>query len=148
MISLFHFSNLFEDQIVCTPTRTHLARRCKANSTPIQNIDSDSSSDYEPSPRKLTLKEIFDRHFRKKRKKYKKKPKNRNQYLCSEKKQPQKVRKTRKPVYSISASERKGRLLHRGIRFPFASKKHLSLKWCFAYEVRYFQQINSSCSHL
>nr|ACO52037.1 JOSD3 [Aquarana catesbeiana] len=127
-------SNLFEDQIVCTPTRTQLARRCKKlNSTPIQNTDSESS-DYEPPPRKLTLKEIFDNHFRKKRKyKRKKKPKKRNLYLCSEKKQPRKVKK-RKPVYSISASQRKSRLLHCGIRFPFASKKYLSLKLCFAYE--------------
>ncbi|XP_077338437.1 TATA box-binding protein-associated factor RNA polymerase I subunit D [Lithobates pipiens] len=126
-------SNLFEDQIVCTPTRTQLVRRCKnLNSTPIQNTDSESS-DYEPPPRKLTLKEIFDNHFRKKRKYKKKKSKNRKRYLCSEKKPPRKVKK-RKSVYSIPASQRKSRLLHCGIRFPFASKKYLSLKLCFAYE--------------
>ncbi|KAM5180250.1 TATA box-binding protein-associated factor RNA polymerase I subunit D [Mantella aurantiaca] len=130
--SLNDNSNLFQDQIVCTPTRTRRTRCKKLHSSPIQNADSDSS-DYELPARKLTLQEIFDNHFRKKRKRKKKRKKS-DKYLNAEKKRPRKVCRTRKPFYSVSLAQRKSRLLHCGIRFPFASKKHLSLKLCFAYE--------------
>ncbi|XP_018424227.1 PREDICTED: TATA box-binding protein-associated factor RNA polymerase I subunit D [Nanorana parkeri] len=120
-------SHLFQDEVVSAPTRPKRAQRCKKLNPPApQNNDTDESSDYELPPRKLTLQEIFDNHFRKKKKKKKKNKQKR-------KKRPPKERIS-KPFYSVPLEQRKRRLLHCGIRFPFASKKHLSLKLCFQYE--------------
>ncbi|CAI9621214.1 unnamed protein product [Staurois parvus] len=97
-------SNLFEDQFVCTPKRTQRTRGCKKlTSPPIQNTDSDESSDYEPPPRKLTLKEIFDNHFRKERKKKTTKKK-------TKKKRPQKVDKKRKTLLLHSFGTKKKKI--------------------------------------
>ncbi|XP_072272012.1 TATA box-binding protein-associated factor RNA polymerase I subunit D [Pyxicephalus adspersus] len=120
-------SVLFQDHIVCKPTQTQRKRKLPT----IYNTDSDESSDIQPPPRKLTLKEIFDNHFRKKvKRKKKKKKKKTNPYL--RKKRGPGEHRNRKPFYSISLEERRRRLLHR--RFPFASKKHTSLNQYFKYE--------------
>ncbi|XP_068124651.1 TATA box-binding protein-associated factor RNA polymerase I subunit D [Hyperolius riggenbachi] len=118
-------NSLFQDHTDYTPTRTIRKRENQRgqNSALLQNITSDDSSDYELPPKKLSLKEIFDNHFRKKRKKPKKK----------ETRIPQGP-KQRKPCYSVPRKERRRRLLHRGIGFPFTSSKYLPLKLCFAYE--------------
>lgn len=121
-------SHLFQDEVVSAPTRTKRTRGYKKLIPPAtQKTDTSESSDYEPPPRKFTLQEIFDNHFRKKRNRSKEKKKKKK------KKGPPKVRIS-KPFYSAPLEQRKRRLRHCGIRFPFAPKKHLSLKLCFAYE--------------
>uniref|UniRef100_A0A8C5LJ20 TATA box-binding protein-associated factor RNA polymerase I subunit D n=1 Tax=Leptobrachium leishanense TaxID=445787 RepID=A0A8C5LJ20_9ANUR len=111
-------STLFQTQDTCTPSRTKRVR----HSTRLHST-SDDSSDYHPIPRKLTLKEIFQNHFGKKKRRSGKRSKyKRSKYVPCQK----------KPLKNRLAYRK--RLWHRGIRFPFSFRKHLSFRENFAYE--------------
>ncbi|XP_053310903.1 TATA box-binding protein-associated factor RNA polymerase I subunit D [Spea bombifrons] len=117
--------SLFETQIACTPTRTQ--RRAARSYSPL--TPSDDSSDYEPIPKKLTVREIVQNYFQKKKRKRKKKKKKqtRKPAIKTREKNPYKKR-------PISLEERKRRLRHKGIEFPFRNPKFLPFKMYYTYE--------------
>lgn len=104
-------STLFQTEETCTPTRTRRRRQATSLSS------TSESSDCVPVSRKLTIQEIFQKHFGKNKKSGK-----------SGKHKPVQ----RKPRKNHQAYKRRRR--HRGTPFPFGYKKHLSLKAYFAYE--------------
>ncbi|XP_075446073.1 TATA box-binding protein-associated factor RNA polymerase I subunit D isoform X2 [Ascaphus truei] len=128
--------SLFQTQYTCSPTRTTRKRGPERPHHPTSPLASSSedSSDYEPRPKKLSLKEIFDQHFNKKTKKKKKKKKKwkkKKKRLATEK-------NSRKPLPSVSLEEKRRRRIHRGIQFPFTANKYLPLTTYFAYEQSVF----------
>ncbi|XP_075051104.1 TATA box-binding protein-associated factor RNA polymerase I subunit D [Mixophyes fleayi] len=121
--------SLFQTQITCTPTRLKRTRgRGRPYSQPALLFSSDDTSDDELPPKKLNVKEIFENHFRRKRR-YRKRKTKRKKYLV-----PGKQVTKKKSRYSISFEQRRRRLLHKGIRFPFRTLKYLPFRLCYAYE--------------
>ncbi|XP_063313468.1 TATA box-binding protein-associated factor RNA polymerase I subunit D [Pelobates fuscus] len=106
--------SLFQTEVTCMPTR----RGGKKPAPRLSYISSDDSSDYVPPTKKLTLHEIFQKHFGKRKRKIGKAGKYRPQ--------PRKTPKNKKAY--------RKRMLHKGIKFPFKHRKHLSFRMSFAYE--------------
>ncbi|NXX74901.1 TAF1D polymerase, partial [Urocolius indicus] len=121
--------------------------------------DTESSSDSSLSPQspvkssepakksKFNLKAIFDYHFR--GRKFKAAAHRRYQRRTQKKKYVSTRMPTGRPPLTASPQERRRRLLHRGVHFPFVEKhygkKHIPLKMVLGYEQAaakgYFQYV-------
>ncbi|XP_063776405.1 TATA box-binding protein-associated factor RNA polymerase I subunit D isoform X2 [Pseudophryne corroboree] len=119
--------SLFQAKAICKPTRSKRIRGgVKPNAQPALNSTSSDSSDYTLPPKKLTVKEIVQNHFRKKKRgKHKSGPSG---------KRKKQVNKRKAKSIIFLKQRRKRTWLHRGIRFPFTSWKYLPFSLYFPYE--------------
>ncbi|KAM8977326.1 TATA box-binding protein-associated factor RNA polymerase I subunit D [Pelodytes ibericus] len=105
----------FQGPVICTPMRTK--RKRKAILKPL------SPSDNATKGRKLTVQEIVRNHFQtKKRKRLETRSHRKRKYVPLQKRPP------------TNHQERKRRLSHRRIKFPFTDTKELTLEKYLAYE--------------
>ncbi|KAM4701411.1 TATA box-binding protein-associated factor RNA polymerase I subunit D isoform 2-T2 [Discoglossus pictus] len=126
--------SLFETQHVFTPMRIKKTRASeKVIRPPPSPTTSEDTTDCERRHKKFNLKEIVELHFNKKKTRRKKR-KARRKYVVSVKVK----KKYSKKLPTISVQERRRRVRHRGIRFPFTATKYLPYKSYFAYEQAVF----------